>query len=545
MVSIDGDGTILVGKTALQRALRFPLSAASVFKRSMGTPRDFELSGKVFRAEELSSFVLRSLKEDAERYLGQSVDEAIISVPAYFNDKQRKATRRAGELAGFTVKRIINEPTAAAITHGLYKEKDSSRFLVFDLGGGTFDISILQRTGSVIEVRAIAGDNHLGGENFTDVLQKLFCDNCSIDRERLTGEERGQLREYIERVKTAIGDRKQIKMEYTLGGKVCSYMLKVSDYEKACEPLFERIRQPIERSLKDAKVRAADIDKVVLVGGSTKAAMIRRLAAKLFGCTPDVSLDPDRAVALGAALQCAIKERAESMKEIVLTDVCPFTLGTEVVQSSGAFEQSGRFCPVIERNTVIPTSRTETFYTARDNQTKVCIEILQGESCLAKNNLKLGEITVAVPKKPRGEESVDVTYTYDVNSILEVQVKVNSTGLMRKVIIRSDDCTMTEQEAERRMEELSYLKISPRDSEENKLVLYRAQLLYEESTGKQRQLIGSAILGFEAALERGNDAEIDRVREELAELIGSFDGGELELEGFDFFDDIDGNTPQG
>lgn len=519
VVSVDDDGTVLVGKTALARSLRFPLSAASVFKRSMGTDREYNLNGKVFRAEELSSFVLRSLKEDAEVYLGQPVDEAIISVPAYFNDKQRKATKRAGELAGLRVERIINEPTAAAISHGLLDSRERSRYLVFDLGGGTFDVSILERTGKIIEVRSIAGDNFLGGEDFTDVIQQMFCKKCGVDVLKITFEELAQLREAAERCKCNMPQAGSIVMECPIGGKKKSYKLDVKEFEEACEPLFERLRQPVERSLKDAGIRAADIDQVVLVGGATKAAVVRKLATRLFGRIPQVDVNPDEVVAVGAALQCGIKQRAAAIKEVILTDVCPFTLGTEVVSHNGFFEESGHYLPMIERNTVIPVSRTQTLYTASDYQTQVRVKVLQGESRMARNNLFLGEVCVPVPSKPRGEEAVDVTYTYDINSLLEVKVKVHSTDFAKTIIIRGEGNQMTEDEAEKRMEELNYLKISPRDQEENKLTLYLAERAYEEATGDMRTHLDMYISAFEGAMQKGNQADIDKARKALNELL--------------------------
>ena len=519
VVSVDDDGTVLVGRTALARSLRYPLSAASVFKRSMGTDREYKLNGKVFRAEELSSFVLRSLKEDAEHYLGQPVDEAIISVPAYFNDKQRKATKRAGELAGLRVERIINEPTAAAISHGLLDRRERSRYLVFDLGGGTFDVSILERTGKIIEVRSIAGDNFLGGEDFTDVIQQMFCQRCGVDLLNIAFEELAQLREAAERCKCAMPQTGSAVMECTVGGRKKSMKIDAKEYEEACEPLFDRIRQPVERSLRDAGIRAADIDQIVLVGGATKANVVRKLAARLFGRIPQVDVNPDEVVAVGAALQCGIKQRAEAIKEIILTDVCPFTLGTEVVSHNGFFEESGHYLPMIERNTVIPVSRTQTLYTANDYQTQVRVKVLQGESRMAKNNLFLGEVCVPVPSKPKGEEAVDVTYTYDINSLLEVRVKVHSTDFSKTIIIRGEDSTMTEEEARKRMEELNYLKISPREQEENKLTLYLAERAYEEATGDSRAHLDMYISAFEAALEKGSPAEIDKARTALNELL--------------------------
>ena len=521
VVSVDDDGTVLVGKTALARGLRHPLTAAAVFKRSMGTDREYNLCSKKFRAEELSSFVLRSLKEDAEAYLKCTVDEAVISVPAYFNDRQRKATKRAGELAGLKVERIVNEPTAAAVAHGLLDKKERSRYLIFDLGGGTFDVSILERTGLIIEVRSVAGDNFLGGENFTDIVEQLFCTRCGVDITSLTGEERAQLRERAESCKKALSNSSAATMECKVGGTTKNLRLTEKMYEEACEPLFERLMRPVERSLRDAGIRTSDISEIVLVGGATKAPVVRKLAARMFGRLPNVDVNPDEVVAIGAALQSAIKQRAAGIKEVILTDVCPFTLGTEVVSNNGYFEESGHFMPIIERNTVIPVSRTHTFYTAGDNQEAVRVEVLQGESRMAKNNLLLGELRVPVPPKPRGEESIDVTYTYDVNSLLEIIVKVNSTGFTKKMIIRGEDSTLTEEQAQKRMEELSYIKISPREQEENKLTLYRADLAYEECTGDERMILGRYIDAFEGALHAGKKEDIERRREELSELLSS------------------------
>lgn len=521
VVSIDDDGTVLVGKTALARSLRRPLSSASVFKRSMGTDREYNLGGRKFRAEELSSFVLRSLKEDAEVYLGQKIDEAVISVPAYFNDMQRKATKRAGELAGLKVERIISEPTAAAVAYGLMDSKERAKYLVFDLGGGTFDVSILVRSGKIIEVRSIAGDNYLGGEDFTDIIQQMFCNKCGVNLLSLTYEERAQLREQTENCKCALSNSPAAFMECTIGGEKKSFAITAEEYEEACEPLFDRLRKPVERSLKDAGIRAADIDEVVLVGGATKSTVVKKLAARMFGRVPKGNVNPDEVVAVGAALQSAMKQRAAAVKEVILTDVCPFTLGTDVVHDNGMFEEGGHYLPIIERNTVIPVSRTQTVYTANDYQTSVRVKVLQGESRMTKNNLYLGELTVPVPSKPKGEEAVDITYTYDVNSLLEVKVRVHSTNLVKTMIIKGDGNKMSDAEAKKRMEELSYLKISPRELEENKLALYLADRAYEESTGDKRRIIDRYINAFEGAMGKGNISDIEKTRRELIDYLES------------------------
>lgn len=520
VVSIDEEGTVYVGKTAKERGLIHPELTASLFKRSMGTDKEFCLGSRRFRAEELSSLVLRALKEDAEVFLDCEVTEAIVSVPAYFNDIQRKATKKAGELAGLHVERIINEPTAAAIAYGLHDRAEHTRFLIFDLGGGTFDVSILEKYGTIMEVRAIAGDNLIGGEDFTKVLYGMMLRRNGIKEEDLSQKERLRLMRQAEQCKLGFSESDESAMKFVVGETAYETGFSLKEYEENCQLLLAKIRKPIERSLKDANVRLADIDEIVLVGGATRLPVVRSFAARIFGRIPSADIDPDETVAIGAAIQCAMKERKEEVREIVLTEVCPFTLGTSVaMQRMGDMMEDGHFMPIIDRNTVIPVSRTETFYTASDQQRKITVEILQGESRLAKNNLLLGEITVPVPPRPMGEESIDVTYTYDINSILEVQVKVNSTGISKKVIIQKEDSQLTEEEAQQRMEALNYLKIHPRDQEANKLLLARGERLYEEATGDVRQEIDFLLSDFEAVLDKQDEARIQQGAEKLKEAL--------------------------
>ena len=524
VVSVDPQGNLYIGEAARERALVHPLESAAVFKRSMGTDRDFVLGEFHFRAEELSSLILKSLKEDAESFLGEAVTDAIISVPAYFNDLQRKATTRAGEIAGLNVVRIINEPTAAAIAHGM-AETDDSRYLVFDLGGGTFDVSILELYSPIMEVHAIAGDNFLGGEDFTKVLCDLFYAHAGVSPESLDPKIRSEVRKTAESCKCAFSNTAAIIMICNLGEKTHAMPLTLQQYEEACAPLLERLRKPVERSLRDANVSLQDIDQIVLVGGATRSPVIRRFVERLFGRKPSLRIDPDVAVALGAALQCAMKERNRDIQEVVLTDVCPFTLGTEVVADNGTFEESGHYLPIIERNTTIPVSRTQTVCTASDNQTKVCVKVLQGESRMAANNLLLGELTVTVPAGPKGKEAVDIIYTYDVNSLLEVEVHVKSTGLRRRMIIQNSKNPMSEEEAKARLEKLQYLKRNPREEEANRLVILRGERMYEESTADTRAAIDRAMLDFDRALKRQDRAEIERARVRLEQFLDEMEYG--------------------
>lgn len=520
VVSVDKEGNVYVGETAKERMSLYPESVAMAFKRSMGTERTYDLCGHRFKPEELSSMVLRALKEDAENFLGEEVTEAVISVPAYFDDKRRKATKRAGELAGLKVERMISEPTAAAVAYGLYDKTRDTRFLVFDLGGGTFDVSVLELYHNILEVRAVAGDNYLGGEDFTEVMAKLFLHKSGLQLQNLSEKEQVRLCRQAEKAKCAISDNEKVTMSFLYREETMEEQITYKEYEEACEELLMKIREPVKKSLSDAGLKLSDIDEVLLIGGATRLSIVRDFLIRLFRKFPDTKLNPDETVALGAAVQAAMKERRAEVKEVILTDVCSFTLGTEIVveYEEEKFED-GRFCPIIERNTVIPASHTERLYTARDNQEKVRVRVLQGESRFARNNLYLGELEIPVPPGPKGKEAVDVTYTYDINSLLEVEVKVVSTGLSQKLIIKGQDNEMTDEEIAKRMEELAYLKIQPRDYEENRLVLLRAERMYEESLGERRKKLDFYITAFETALKKGKHEEIETAREELNEML--------------------------
>lgn len=525
VVSVDDDGVVYVGKTAKERKITNPNQTADVFKRSMGTNKRFSLGSRDFTAEELSSLVLKSLKEDAEEYLGQTIEEAVISVPAYFNDAQRKATKKAGEMAGFVVERIVSEPTAAAIAYGLNLRNADTKFLVFDLGGGTFDVSILELFQNIMEVRAVAGDNYLGGEDFTEVIEQMFFREKDIDQDALDIKTRTHIRKQAEQCKLGFADNRTSLMKCKIGEEILEYEISADDYEKSCQILLNKIKKPIERSLKDANIKLGDIEEVILVGGATKLPVVRKFVSRLFGRLPNTSINPDEVVSVGAAMQAAMKERNEAVKEMILTDVCPFTLGTEVVVTrGGGYKESGHYLPIIERNSVIPVSRTERLYTAGDNQSVIRVQILQGESRLARNNVYLGDIEVPVPIGPAGKEAIDVTYTYDVNSILEVIVKVISTKIEKRIVIKNEEIDMTDEEIEERLASLASLKIHPREQEENKLLLLRGDRMYEEAMGDIRKLIENRINMFEEILDKQNRDDIVVARQELREFLDSIEG---------------------
>ena len=333
-VSVDDDGRILVGMAARERQVTHPGRTATAFKRYMGTSRATRLADRDFLPEELSALVLGSLKADAERHLGESVTSAIITVPAYFNDKQRKATRRAGELAGLKVDRLINEPTAAALAYGIDRRADETKYLVFDLGGGTFDVSILEIFEGVIEVRASTGDSYLGGEDFNEVLIQ---DMLARYKAKLGFASREQdpglyeiLRDQAERARRELSIEANATMRISWKGQYFEHSVTSEHFEAKCQTLLNRLRDPVMRAMRDSKVDLAQLKEIVLVGGATRMPIVRRTVTRMFGRFPATELNPDEAVAIGAAIQAGLKARDVALKEVVLTDVCPYTLGVDI-----------------------------------------------------------------------------------------------------------------------------------------------------------------------------------------------------------------------
>lgn len=524
VVSIDDNGEILVGQVAKERLITHPHCTVASFKRYMGTNKIFEIGNYKFLPEELSSFIIRSLKLDAEAYLGESIEEVIISVPAYFNDVQRKATQRAGQLAGLKVERLINEPTAAAVAYGLHQKETESNFLVFDLGGGTFDVSILELFENVMEVRAVSGNNFLGGEDFTELLVNLFVERHKLNKESLDPKIYVALRKQAEICKRNLRENSSVCMSCIIDGQVLEFNITRQNFEIESKSLINKLRYPIERALKDASINPEELDSIILVGGATRMPLINSFVSKLFGRIPCCSIDPDEAVALGAGIQAAMKERNAVLREVVLTDVCPYTLGTDIVvrDAAGNYE-SGHFFPIIERNTVIPASKVERLYTACDNQEIIQVGIFQGESRLTANNIKLGELNIDVPRAPAGEQSIDIRYTYDINGILEVEVTSVETGLKKRIVIEENPGMMSEEEIAQRLKALENIKIHPRDRLENKLLIARGERLYEEYLGEDRILIDSMLQNFEYVLRCQNDKEIKRAADMLKRKLNQIE----------------------
>lgn len=526
-VSIGDDGEVLVGMAARERQVTHPARTATVFKRYMGSSRITRLGRQTLLPEELSALVLRSLKADAERFLGEPVTEAVITVPAYFSDRQRKATRRAGQLAGLAVERLLNEPTAAALAYGLHQRQAESRFLVFDLGGGTFDVSILELFEGIIEVKSSTGDNRLGGEDFNGVLIEMFLRShrlgiASTDESSPLYQ---RVREQAERCRRTLSVEPRGLMRVVRGTQAYELTVTAEEFEKAADGLLERLRAPVVRALRDGKVKADMLDEIVLVGGATRMSLVRRAVTKMFGRFPAAHVHPDEAVAIGAAIQAGLKTREGALKEVVLTDVCPYTLGVALSERmpSGAV-RSGIFAPIIERNTIVPASRERTFTTLADGQRVVKLEIYQGESRNVSDNIHLGALEIPVPPRKAGEVEVVCRFTYDINGLLEVDLHVPATGERRELLIVDDADTVTAGELEERRRALAVLKVHPRDEEVNVATLARLERCFEQSLGERRESIGRWISQFTGVLESQDTRLIAEERKKLTQALDSIDG---------------------
>src|ERR1700722_3902838 len=527
-VSVDEDGQVLVGLAARERQVTHPKVTATTFKRWMGTARVTSLgSNRTFRPEELSALVLRSLKADAEAFLKEPVTEAVITVPAYFNDHQRKATRHAGELAGLKVERLLNEPTAAALAHGLHLRDDDTQFLVFDLGGGTFDVSIVEIFSGVIEVRSSAGDNCLGGEDFNKVLIDDFFTARRSELGPRAKQNDGlfeRVRNQAERARRALSQQNAATMSVVWRDKEVSYAVDAARFAQLSEPLLSRLREPVLQALRDGGIHADKLKAIILVGGATRMPVVRSAVVRMFGRLPSLGPNPEEAIAVGAAVQAGLKARDAALREVVMTDVCPYTLGVNSGErrADGTIH-TGLFSPIIERNTVVPASRFRTFSTIEPGQRSVQFTVYQGGAPGVPDNIALGPFEVRVPVREK-LGAVNVRFTYDVNGLLEVDVTVPETGETRQVLITGASGDLSAEEIAERRLTLAALKVPPRETEPNRAALARGARCYETSLGEKRGLVATWLRQFEVALDAQDPHRIDNAREHFLEQLDSLEG---------------------
>ena len=530
VVAFSKDGERLVGQLAKRQAIVNADHTIMSIKREMGTDYRVDIDGKKYSPQEISAMILQKLKRDAEDYLGEPVTQAVITVPAYFTDAQRQATKDAGTIAGLEVLRIINEPTAACLAYGENK-KEEHKILVFDLGGGTFDVSILDVGEGVFEVLATAGDNRLGGDDWdnriVDWMTAEFKKSEGIDlkNDRMAMQ---RLREAAEKAKVELSSMTETTISLPFitanqsGPKHLEMKLTRAKFEEMTADLMDRTITPTKRALEDSGLKAGEIDKVLLVGGSTRMPMVQKKIVDLLGKEPTKGINPDECVAAGAAIQGAILKGDH--KDIVLVDVTPLSLGLETL--------GGVFTKVIERNTAIPVSKSQVFTTAANNQTQVEILVLQGERSMAADNVKLGQFVLdGIPPAPRGIPQIEVTFNIDVNGILNVSAKDKGTGKAQKITIQSsnlskEDIERMKNDAEANADEDAKKREAAEVRNESDAAVFTAEKLLgdlgDKMSAEEKGKVNSKLDELKRAIEANDGARMKSSKEELERTLQEF-----------------------
>jgi molecular chaperone DnaK len=523
------DGEVLVGEVAKRQAITNPDQTVRSVKRHIGSDWSIDIDGKDYTAQEISARILMKLKRDAESYLGDTVTDAVITVPAYFNDAQRQATKEAGQIAGLNVLRIINEPTAASLAYGLEKESDET-ILVFDLGGGTFDVSVLEIGDGVFEVKATSGDTQLGGDDWDEAviewLVKKFKDDHGVDlaADRMASQ---RLKEAAEKAKIELSSVSETEINLPFitatdaGPLHMQYKLTRSEFQKLTEDLLDRTKRPFEQAIKDAGIDVAEIDHVVLVGGSTRMPAVQELVKDLTGKDPHKGVNPDEVVAAGAAIQAGVLKG--DVKDILLLDVTPLTLGIET--------KGGVMTRMIERNTTIPTKKSEIFTTAENNQPEVEVHVLQGERTMANDNNSLGKFRLTgIPPAPMGVPQIEVTFDIDANGIVHVNAKDLATNKEQKMTITGgtalaqNDIDRMVKDAEEYAEEDAKRREAIETRNQAEQLVNQTDKLIEESgeqmTDEEKTSVEAAKTALNEVLAN-EESDTEEIRSRMDELVSA------------------------
>ena len=529
VVSLDENNEIIVGKTAKERLVSHPEKTISLFKRTMGTDKEYKLGIKKYSSEELSAFVLKSLKLDAERFLKKEVEEAVISVPAYFDDARRQATKRAGELAGLKVERIINEPSAAALACRMQKRKElvadtvlsmfqseeirgsgdleDQIYMIFDFGGGTLDISLVECFENVIGVSAVSGNNHLGGSDIDDAIVREFCIENSIIYNKLDIHSQGIIKKQAEKSKTLLSTKDSVDMNVQTDEMNCKMTINQEKLIKISKDVLQEILKPITKVLMDSQMSMKEIDELVLIGGSGKMPMISKFLEIKTGKKPIVIGSPDEMVAIGIGIYAGMKERNEQIKDIVMTDICPFTLGVDAYRDEDS--RIPQMVPIIERNTVLPCTKKDIFRPVAINQRSISVNVYQGESLNVEDNIYLGSVEIELPLHMERKEPIELRMTYDINGILDIEATILSTGkVTHSCIIKNFD--LSDEDIQKKKEELEKVKKNDKENAKDSFLREQADTLFRMTRGPLREQIANFLARYDSVISKGTPLQRKR-----------------------------------
>ena len=520
VISLDGE-KIIVGKVAKERLITHPGTTVSEFKRQMGRDIKYDLgNGNLFTPVKLSSIIIKKLIEDAEKYLGEKVESAVISVPAYFDDHQREATRLAGVGAGITVTQLVNEQSAAALSYHYEHIDQDEKFIVFDFGGGTLDVTVVDAFANMVEIANISGDNCLGGKDFNEAIAMDMCRSFGLEWKLISDKNKAILIKNGENIKISLSESNSIDKKVNLEGKEYEYSLTQQGLIDISSPIFRKLTIILKKLMNDAMLAQEDIDSVIMVGGSSKMPIVRAYLESLFPGKIRVDIDGDSAICKGTGVATGISLRMDKVKDIVMTDICPFSLGIDVV--------GDKMSVIIPKNQTLPVSIQRRYYTAHSMQDRLEFNVFQGEKLKASSNLLLDTITFDVPPKPEGEVYADVRFSYDLNGIFDIDVYCPANGKevhrKRGATEGSDENSL--KQLQLRMDEL---KQDPREIPEIQFLLQKAERMYEEGNVNQRRFLEDEIIAFNAFLDKASVIECKK-----ASVIFSMKLDQIEKNMFSF-----------